>query len=59
MCNGRELDRDVRRDDEQVLEEIRRLFARYRDLARRGAETEADETPQTEAEQPEAAVPAR
>lgn len=49
MCIGREPDRDVQRDDEQVLEEIRRLFARYRDLARH--ETERDETPGAEPEE--------
>ena len=32
--------RDMRRDDEQALEEIRRLFARYRQIARHGQATE-------------------
>jgi hypothetical protein len=40
MCYGRELDRDMRRDDEK-LEEIRRLFARYREIAHQEAEREA------------------
>lgn len=35
--------RDTRRDDEQALEEIRRLFARYRRVARHGQVTERDE----------------
>ena len=30
MCVERELDRDSQSDDEQALEEIRQLFARYR-----------------------------
>ena len=51
MCEGRELDREIRRDDEQALEEIRQLFARYRQVARHGMVTERDET----AEEPEAA----
>ena len=37
MCDEREPDRDTRSDDEQALEEIRRLFARYRQVARHGA----------------------
>jgi hypothetical protein len=49
MCDGREPDRDTRRDDEQALEEIRQLFARYRQVARHGMVTERDET----AEEPE------
>lgn len=48
MCVERELDRDTRRDD-KALEEIRRLFARYRDLARQAPvserEEEREETP--------------
>ena len=32
--------RDMRRDDQQALEEIRRLFARYRQIARHGQATE-------------------
>jgi hypothetical protein len=51
MCEGREPDREIRRDDEQALEEIRQLFARYRQVARHGMVTERDET----AEEPEAA----
>lgn len=56
MCDGCEPDRDTRRDDdEQALEEIRRLFARYRQIARHGVVAERDETPQTPAEESEAA----
>jgi hypothetical protein len=44
MCDGREPDRNIRRDDEQALEEIRQLFARYRKVARHGRATERDET---------------
>jgi hypothetical protein len=51
MCDEREPDRDIRGDDEEALEEIRRLFARYRRIARHGVVTERDET----AEEPEAA----
>ena len=43
MCDGREPDREIRRDDAQALEEIRRLFARYRQVARHGMVTERDE----------------
>jgi hypothetical protein len=38
-----------RTDDEQALEEIRQLFARYRRIARHGMVTERDE-PKTERE---------
>jgi hypothetical protein len=34
--------RDKRRDDQQALEEIRRLFARYREVARHGQAKERD-----------------
>jgi hypothetical protein len=51
VCDGREADRDIRRDDEQALEEIRQLFARYRQIARHGMVTERDEA----AEEPEEA----
>jgi hypothetical protein len=36
MGDEREPDRDTERDDEQALEEIRQLFARYRQIARHG-----------------------
>jgi hypothetical protein len=43
MCDGREPDQDVQHEDEQALEEIRQLFARYRRIARHGMVTERDE----------------
>lgn len=43
MADEREADRRARRDDEKVQEEIRRLFARYRRIARHGMVTERDE----------------
>ena len=44
MCGEREPDREIPRDDEQALEEIRQLFARYRQIARHGMVAERDET---------------
>ena len=38
-----EPDRDTRRDEEQALEEIRRLFTRYRQRARHGQLTDLEE----------------
>ena len=38
-----EPDRDTRRDDEQALEEIRRLFTRYRERARHGQIADLEE----------------
>ena len=55
MCGEREPDRDIRRDDEQALEEIRRLFARYRQVARHGVVIERNESPETSADDVEAA----
>jgi hypothetical protein len=43
MGDEREPDRDTRSDDEQALEEIRQLFARYRRVARHGMVTERNE----------------
>jgi hypothetical protein len=40
---GCEPDRDTRSDDQQALEEIRRLCARYREAARHGVVIEYDE----------------
>jgi hypothetical protein len=40
MSIGTEPDRDQRHDEEQALEEIRLLFARYRRFARHGIVTE-------------------
>jgi hypothetical protein len=57
MCDERELDRSIRRDDEDALEEIRRLFARYRQVARHGIVTERDEP--AEDSQPETALAER
>ena len=51
MGVGPEPDRDTRRDEQLALQEIRRLFDRYRQIARHGMVTERDET----AEEPEAA----
>jgi hypothetical protein len=36
---GREQDREMRRDDQQLVEEIRRLFERYRETARHATVT--------------------
>jgi hypothetical protein len=43
MAVGDEPDRETQVDDEQALEEIRRLFERYRRVARHGMVTERDE----------------
>ena len=53
MCDGREPDQETRSDDDQALEEIRRLFARYRRIARPGMVSERDETAE-ESEEAEA-----
>ena len=45
MCEAREPDRESERDDEQALEEIRQLFARYREVARHAVVTERNEIP--------------
>jgi hypothetical protein len=46
MSERREPDQTNRRhDDEQALEEIRQLFARYRRIARHGVVAERDERP--------------
>ena len=55
MCEEREPDRDAKSHDEQALEEIRQLFARYRRIARHGTVTERTET----AEDAEAALAVR
>jgi hypothetical protein len=47
---GYEPDRDARRDDQQALEEIRRLL-RYREGARHGVVIEHDEPSQLRAEE--------
>ena len=57
MSAGCEPDRDPRHDEEQALEEIRLLFARYRRFARHGVVTEHTEPPKKEKES-ETPVPA-
>jgi hypothetical protein len=41
--------RDARRSDQEALEEIRRLFARYREAARHGQVKDRDDSPRTPA----------
>jgi hypothetical protein len=43
MSVGYETDRDTRAEDQQALEEIRGLFARYRRIARHGVVSERAE----------------
>jgi hypothetical protein len=45
----------MRRNEEQALEEIRRLFARYRQVARHGMVTERDESAELRAQRSEEA----
>jgi hypothetical protein len=40
MGDEREAGRDVRREEDEALEEIRQLFARYRRIARHGVVAE-------------------
>jgi hypothetical protein len=47
-----ELDRDTRDDETQALEEIRQLFARYRQIARHGIVAEHAEPVEAHAEEP-------
>ena len=54
MGDRREPDRDTRRDEQQALEEIRLLFARYRQIARHGMLTERDEHAELRAEESKA-----
>ena len=51
MGVGYEPDRDTRSDDQQALEEVRRLFARYREGARHGVVIEHDEPAERRAEE--------
>lgn len=53
MGVGYEPDRDTRTDDQQALEEIRRLFARYRESARHAVVIEHDEPAELRAEESE------
>jgi hypothetical protein len=43
MVDEREQDQEARRNDDEALEEIRKLFARYRRIAKHGVVTERDE----------------
>ena len=45
--------RDTRHDDQQALEEIRLLFARYRSIARHGQAIERHEPPEPRTEESE------
>lgn len=47
--------RDKRREDQQALEEIRHLFARYREIARHGRARERDVSPAARTREPDAA----
>jgi hypothetical protein len=51
MGDRREPDRDTRHDEQRALEEIRLLFARYRQMARHGMVTERDEHAELRAEE--------
>jgi hypothetical protein len=53
--------RDTQRDDQQALEEIRRLFARYRQVARHGQAIDREDPPEARPEDTEdvAASPVR
>ena len=57
MGDEREPDPDTQRDDEQALEEIRQLFARYRRIARHGVVAERTER-ETAEDADEAPAPA-
>jgi hypothetical protein len=50
-----EPDRDTRGDDKQALEEIRQLFARYRQIAHHGVVAEHAEPAEARAEEAKAA----
>ena len=52
-------DRDTRHDDQLALEEIRLLFARYRQIARHGQAIARDEPPEarTDTSEREAVLP--
>ena len=47
MPVGSEQDRDTRRDEQRLVEEIRRLFERYRETARHATEA-AEQRRETE-----------
>jgi hypothetical protein len=48
-----EKNHDTRDTDQQALEEIRRLFARYRRIARHGVVTERDDEAEPQADAPD------
>jgi hypothetical protein len=52
MSVAPELDRDRQGDETQALEEIRQLFARYRQIARHGVVAEHAEPVEAHAEEP-------
>jgi len=52
VCGTDERDRDIRQDEE-ALQEIRLLFARYRRIARLGMVNERDEQAGARAEEPD------
>jgi hypothetical protein len=52
VCGTDERDRDIRQDEE-ALQEIRLLFARYRRIARLGMVNERDEQAGVRAEEPD------
>jgi hypothetical protein len=54
---GTEPDRETHDDEQQALEEIRRLFARYRQAARHGMVTERDEPTEAQPKESEDAAP--
>ena len=49
MGDKRQPGQRARPDDTQALEEIRKLFARYRQIARHGVVAERDESPESRA----------
>jgi hypothetical protein len=52
MSVGYETDRDTRTEDQQALEEIRGLFARYRRIARHGVVSEREQADAPEDREP-------
>ena len=56
MSVALEADRETRGDESQALEEIRQLFARYRQIARHGVVAEHAEPVEAHAEEPNRAT---
>jgi hypothetical protein len=56
MGSGDQPDRESRHGDQEAVEEIRRLFARYRQLGGHGLVSERDEPAEPSAEQRQAAA---